>query len=95
MPSYFADQEPEMLALWDSRRQPESYDWFKLELANLRAAFRWAADHGYTHCASAIAVYASILGFFRRTIRSLRRMGQGARRSSAAWPDTGSCRSSM
>ena len=35
-----------MLALWDSPRQREAYTWFALELANLRAAFRWAADHG-------------------------------------------------
>ncbi len=34
-----------MLALWDSPRQREAYEWFILELANLRAAFRWAADH--------------------------------------------------
>ena len=61
---HFAGQEPEVLALWDSRRQRESYDWFTLELANLRAAFRWAADHADLDCASAIAVCASILGSF-------------------------------
>ena len=61
---HFAGQEPDMLALWDSRRQRESYDWFTLELANLRAAFRWAADHEDLDCASAIAVCASILGSF-------------------------------
>ena len=32
------------MALWDSPRQREAYDWFTLELANLRTAFRWAAD---------------------------------------------------
>ncbi len=53
-----------MLALWDSRRQQESYDWFTLELANLRAAFRWAADHQDLDDASAIAVCASLLGSF-------------------------------
>jgi predicted ATPase len=61
---HFAAQEPDVLTLWDSRRQRESYDWFTLELANLRAAFRWAADHEDLDCASAIAVCASILGSF-------------------------------
>ncbi|MDT7758746.1 MAG: hypothetical protein QOH27_4644 [Mycobacterium sp.] len=61
---HFAGQEPDVLALWNSRRQRESYDWFTLELANLRAAFRWAADHEDLDCASAIAVCASILGSF-------------------------------
>ncbi|MDT5237419.1 MAG: hypothetical protein QOF47_3406, partial [Mycobacterium sp.] len=61
---HFAGQEPDVLALWNSRRQRESYDWFTLELANLRAAFRWAADHEDVDCASAIAVCASILGSF-------------------------------
>ena len=61
---HFAGQEPDVLALWDSRRQQESYDWFTLELANLRAAFRWAADHEDLDRASAIAVCASLLGSF-------------------------------
>ena len=45
-----------MLALWDGPRQREAYDWFDVELANLRAAFRWAADHGDLDTAAAIAV---------------------------------------
>jgi predicted ATPase len=61
---HFAGQEPDALALWNSRRQRESYDWFTRELANLRAAFRWAADHEDLDCASAIAVCASIIGSF-------------------------------
>src|SRR4029079_18962147 len=43
---YFADREADMLALWDGPRQRESYRWFTVELANLRAAVRWAADEG-------------------------------------------------
>jgi hypothetical protein len=61
---HFAGQEPDVLALWNSRRQRESYDWFTLELANLRAAFRWAADHEDLDRASAIAVCAALLGSF-------------------------------
>ncbi len=34
------------VALWDSPRQREAYEWFTTELPNLRAAFRWAADRG-------------------------------------------------
>jgi predicted ATPase/class 3 adenylate cyclase len=43
---YFAGRETDIMALWDSPRQREAYDWFTAELANLRTAFRWAADHG-------------------------------------------------
>jgi tetratricopeptide (TPR) repeat protein len=51
------------MALWDSPRQREAYDWFTVELANLRAAFRWAADHGDLDAAAAIATYATLLGY--------------------------------
>ena len=55
---YFAGREADIMALWDSPRQREAYDWFTIELANLRAAFRWAADHGDLDAAAAIATYA-------------------------------------
>src|ERR1700694_2658062 len=61
---YFAGREADVLALWDSPRQREAYAWFTVELANLRAAFRWAADHGDLDTAAAIAVYATLLGFW-------------------------------
>ena len=50
------------MALWDSPRQREAYDWFTVELANLRTAFRWAADHGDLDVAATIATYAGLLG---------------------------------
>jgi len=50
------------MALWDSPRQREAYDWFTIELANLRTAFRWAADHSDLDTAAAIAIYATMLG---------------------------------
>jgi tetratricopeptide (TPR) repeat protein len=59
---YFAGREAEILALWDSPRQREAYDWLTVEFANLRAAFRWAADHGDLDAAAAIATYAALLG---------------------------------
>ena len=60
---YFAGRETDILALWDSPRQREAYDWFTVELANLRTAFRWAADHGDLDVAATIATYAAFLGF--------------------------------
>ena len=51
------------MSLWDSPRQREAYDWFAVELANLRTAFRWAADRGDLDDAATIATYAAFLGF--------------------------------
>jgi predicted ATPase/class 3 adenylate cyclase len=59
---HFAEREPDVLALWDSPQQREAYEWFTAELANLRKAFRWAADHGDLDAAAAIAVYVMFLG---------------------------------
>jgi predicted ATPase len=59
---YFAGREADIMALWDSPRQREAYDWFATELANLRTAFRWAADQGDLDSASALAFYATVLG---------------------------------
>ncbi len=61
---YFASREADVLALWDSPRQREAYEWLILELANLRAAFRWAADHNDLDSAAAIAFYAHFVGFW-------------------------------
>jgi predicted ATPase len=60
---YFAEREADILALWDSPRQREAYTWFTAELANLRTAFRRAADHGDLDVAAPIATYATLLGF--------------------------------
>jgi tetratricopeptide (TPR) repeat protein len=59
---YFAGREADIMDLWDSPRQREAYDWFTVELANLRAAFRWAADHGDLDAGAAITAYAGLLG---------------------------------
>jgi predicted ATPase len=64
---YFAGREADILALWDSPRQREAYDWFTAELANLRTAFRWAADHGDLDVAAPIASYAGWLGAMVQT----------------------------
>ena len=60
---YFAGREADILALWDSPRQREAYDWFATELANLRTAFRWAADQGDLDVAAPIATYAAWVAF--------------------------------
>ncbi|OBI85024.1 adenylate/guanylate cyclase domain-containing protein [Mycobacterium sp. E740] len=62
-PRYFAQRQAEILALWDSPRQRDAYDWFNSELANLRTAFRWAADHDDLDTAATVATDAALLGF--------------------------------
>jgi predicted ATPase/class 3 adenylate cyclase len=64
---YFAGREPDIMALWDSPRQREAYDWFTAELANLRTAFRWAAEHGDLDAAAPIATLAALLGVMVET----------------------------
>ncbi len=59
---YFAGRETEIMDLWDSPRQREAYERFTVELANLRTAFRWAADQGDLDAGAAIAAYAAFLG---------------------------------
>jgi tetratricopeptide (TPR) repeat protein len=59
---YFAGRENDILALWNSPRQREAYQWFTTELANLRTAFRRAADHGELDVAAPIATSAAMLG---------------------------------
>ena len=60
---HFAGCETDVMTLWDSPRQREAYEWFGVELANLRTAFRWAADQGDLDVAAAIAGYAGLLGY--------------------------------
>ena len=59
---HLGGKEANILAIWDGPRQREAFEWFAVELANLRAAFRWAADHGDLDTAAAIAIFGSLLG---------------------------------
>src|SRR6202012_3970631 len=68
---YFAGREADSLALWDSPRKREAYDWFTLELANLRTAFRWAADQGDLDVAATLASYAGWLGGAVQTLEPI------------------------
>ena len=68
---YFAGREADILALWDSPRQRAAFDWFSAELANLRTAFRWAADQGDLDVAATIATYAGLLGVGVQTLEPI------------------------
>jgi predicted ATPase len=59
---HFASRETDIMALWDGPRQRDAYGWFAAELANLRNAFRWAADQGDLDAAAALAILATFLG---------------------------------
>ncbi len=61
---YFATRESDVLAVWDSPRQGEAYSWLAIEMANLRTAFRWAADHDDLDTAAGIAFCAGFLGIW-------------------------------
>jgi predicted ATPase len=61
---YFAGREADIMALWDSPRQRDAYEWFTTELANLRAAFRWASDHRDLDTAAAIACCSAFVGMW-------------------------------
>jgi predicted ATPase len=67
---FFAGREAGMMALWDSPRQREAHDWFTIELANLRTAFRWATDQGELDVAAPIAIYAAWLGYLTENYES-------------------------
>jgi tetratricopeptide (TPR) repeat protein len=60
--SYFVAREADIMAVWDSPSPRDAYTWFTAEMANLRTAFRWAADQGDLDVAATIATYASMLG---------------------------------
>ena len=60
---YFAGCEAEVMTLWDSPRQRQAYTWFATELANLRTAFRWAADHDDLDTAATIATFVGLIAF--------------------------------
>jgi predicted ATPase len=68
---YFAGREADIMALWDSPRQREAYDWFAIEFANLRTAFRWAADHGDLDVAATIATHVGFLGALVQTFEPI------------------------
>jgi predicted ATPase/class 3 adenylate cyclase len=61
---FFAAAEAELMSTWDSPQQREAYSLFITEFANLRTAFRWAADTGDIDSAAAVASYAAFIGYW-------------------------------
>jgi predicted ATPase len=60
---YFAAEVLRYWALWFGAQQATALEWLETEFANLRAGFRWAADHDDLNTAATIAAHALILGF--------------------------------
>jgi predicted ATPase len=60
---YFATQAEAMFDLWWGSRHRETVDWVDLELANLRAGFRWASDRHDIKTATAIAAHTTMLDY--------------------------------
>ena len=60
---FFADQTARYWQIWDGPRQRESLDWVAVELANLRASFRWATDQGDLGVATVIAAHSAIMSW--------------------------------
>jgi predicted ATPase len=79
---YFAGREADIMALWDSPRQREANEWFSAELANLRTAFRWAADQGDLDVAATIATCAGVAQLCARELRA-DHLGRRANRACA------------
>jgi predicted ATPase/class 3 adenylate cyclase len=58
---YFADQVLRQWDVWDGADQRTALDWADAEFANLRAAFRWAAEAGDVERATAIAAHVALI----------------------------------
>lgn len=54
---YFADQVIAHWKLWSGPEQRRTLEWVAVEFANLRSAFRWAADNGDLVTATAVAAH--------------------------------------
>ena len=48
---------------WNGPGWRDAVDWVELELANLRAGFRWSAERGQIEVATDIAAHAALMGF--------------------------------
>jgi predicted ATPase len=59
---YFAQRAVAHWDMWDGPGQRMALDWVDVELANLRAGFRWAADQNDLATAAAIAAHTAMLG---------------------------------
>jgi predicted ATPase len=60
---YFAELAVAYWDMWDGPSQRVTLDWVHVELANLRAGFRWAADQDDLATAAAIAAHTAMLAW--------------------------------
>jgi predicted ATPase len=60
---YFAQLAVAHWDMWDGPGQRVALDWVDVELANLRAGFRWAADQDDLATAAAIAAHTAMLAW--------------------------------
>ena len=81
--AYFAEQAVAHWDLWDGPGYRDAVDWVDVEFANLRAGFRWAADHADLVTATAIAAHTTMTGCSRCSGSS---RSAGPRRSSTPPP---------
>jgi predicted ATPase len=62
--AYYAEQAIAHWDLWEGPGYRTAADWVDAEFANLRAGFRWAADHADLATATSIAAHTTMMGFF-------------------------------
>jgi predicted ATPase/class 3 adenylate cyclase len=60
---YFAGLAVDHWGIWDGPSQRVAVDWVEVELPNLRAGFRWAADEDDLATAAAIAAHTAMLAW--------------------------------
>ena len=60
---YFAREAAARWDDWDGPGWRDAVDWVELELANLRAGFRWSAARGEVDIATDIAAHSALMGF--------------------------------
>ena len=60
---YFAEQAIAHWDIWDGPGYDTAIEWVDTEFANLRAGFRWAADHADLPTAAAIAAHTAMLAY--------------------------------
>ena len=60
--AYFASEAVARWKRWNGPGFRDAVDWVDVELANLRAAFRWSADRSDIETATDIAAHATMMG---------------------------------
>jgi len=61
--AHFAHEAAARWDHWDGPGWRDAVDWVDVELANLRAGFRWSAGRGDLEVATDIAAHAALMGF--------------------------------